>query len=552
MTSRPPMRLEFNPRTIEHLGPKLYSRLPAAVAELVANAYDANARAVQVIIETDPAPLIRVLDDGHGMTPAEVQDAYLQIGRDRRSGGDSQSRRHERKVSGKKGLGKLALFGIGHHIELKTEGEDEPVITRVTLDWDAIMAETGTVHEPPTTITSGDGTTGTVVTISELQRTSPVDPKDLADSLSRLFAYGDDQFQVTVVGPDDVMYRVDAARRKAAFSLARTWNFPDDFPEDHASFLRARGVSGWIAVSNTVVPTSRRGVAVYSKGRRVCAPGFFGEIASNIAYSYMVGEVTADFLDDLEPDVISTARTEIDWDTAETQATRTDLGQAVRYVANERRKLRQAESGSTIEDAVGMKRSEWIESINGPQRARLETVLDEFTNPDNEILQESGTRFVKAIFSLAPEHAEWVWRSFHEALQTPEIKQRYESGSYHSALQEAVALFIELLRAKAGLPADKAELETISAALGLDRALMAIGDSHPGATRVSKQTRKNIDEALPELGRGLWRGFRSPLDHHTEKLLVESGVLTYQDCLDALSLMSHLLHRIDEAEVRVP
>ncbi|WP_100467589.1 hypothetical protein [Mycobacteroides abscessus] len=35
--------LKFDPLTIEHLGSNMYSRLPNAVAELVANAYDADA-----------------------------------------------------------------------------------------------------------------------------------------------------------------------------------------------------------------------------------------------------------------------------------------------------------------------------------------------------------------------------------------------------------------------------------------------------------------------------------------------------------------------------
>ena len=41
MTERPELVMSFDPKTIEHLGVKMYSHLPNAIAELIANAYDA-------------------------------------------------------------------------------------------------------------------------------------------------------------------------------------------------------------------------------------------------------------------------------------------------------------------------------------------------------------------------------------------------------------------------------------------------------------------------------------------------------------------------------
>lgn len=38
-TNEENLQLRFDPRTIEHLGIKMYSQLPYALAELVANAY---------------------------------------------------------------------------------------------------------------------------------------------------------------------------------------------------------------------------------------------------------------------------------------------------------------------------------------------------------------------------------------------------------------------------------------------------------------------------------------------------------------------------------
>lgn len=117
-----PLTLTFDPRTIEHLGVRMYSQVPNAVAELIANAYDADATRVEVFVNADHS--LRVVDDGHGMSREEINEKYLRIGRNRRTESASRSLQTEsgnRRVSGKKGLGKLALFGIGRLIQVTTK-----------------------------------------------------------------------------------------------------------------------------------------------------------------------------------------------------------------------------------------------------------------------------------------------------------------------------------------------------------------------------------------------------------------------------------------------
>ena len=69
---------------------------------------------------------IEVSDDGVGMTPRQVQDFFLVVGAERRndaSRGD-RSPRLNRKVMGRKGVGKLAPFGICKTIEVISAGGD--------------------------------------------------------------------------------------------------------------------------------------------------------------------------------------------------------------------------------------------------------------------------------------------------------------------------------------------------------------------------------------------------------------------------------------------
>src|SRR3954462_15111949 len=82
-------------RTLEHLGVQMYKRRDAALAELVANAWDAGASKVSIDL---PAPStynrltdsITIADDGIGMTDDELESDYLVIGRNRRAEGQAE------------------------------------------------------------------------------------------------------------------------------------------------------------------------------------------------------------------------------------------------------------------------------------------------------------------------------------------------------------------------------------------------------------------------------------------------------------------------------
>jgi len=132
--------LKFDPKTIEHLGVKMYSTLPPALAELISNAYDADADRVEVLFhEQNSSPVsITVKDNGHGMTSVDIQEKFLVIGRNRRfDDGDKPSPKYGRLPTGKKGLGKLALFGLAKKIVLDTKKGNKR--NRFGLDWDKLL-----------------------------------------------------------------------------------------------------------------------------------------------------------------------------------------------------------------------------------------------------------------------------------------------------------------------------------------------------------------------------------------------------------------------------
>ena len=123
--------------TVDKLGVKLYDRVSAVIAEIIANSYDADATEVTVRapmgellatkskgVITDRGFVIEVEDNGIGMTADEVNEFYLKVGMERRNDpkrGDL-SKKYLRRVMGRKGVGKLAPFGVCEKIEVITAG----------------------------------------------------------------------------------------------------------------------------------------------------------------------------------------------------------------------------------------------------------------------------------------------------------------------------------------------------------------------------------------------------------------------------------------------
>ena len=146
------LTMSFDPNTIQHLGIKMYSTLPAALAELIANAYDADATKVCIKIQDKKDDkYILVEDDGCGMTLEEINSCFLRIGRNRRNEENRRLTPSGRIATGKKGLGKLALFGIGGTIVVSTHKAGETLQLNFSLDWNDILKCSDTSYHPALT-----------------------------------------------------------------------------------------------------------------------------------------------------------------------------------------------------------------------------------------------------------------------------------------------------------------------------------------------------------------------------------------------------------------
>lgn len=116
-------KLNIDPRILELLGPSLYTNIYYVLAELVANAYDADAHNVYIIANKDD---ITVEDDGKGMSynNGDVQK-YLNVAAVSRNTNEDAETELKRKKMGRKGVGKLAALSVSENVLIKTVSDNE-------------------------------------------------------------------------------------------------------------------------------------------------------------------------------------------------------------------------------------------------------------------------------------------------------------------------------------------------------------------------------------------------------------------------------------------
>ncbi|MGV9662277.1 ATP-binding protein [Nocardia niigatensis] len=378
---------------IDKLGIRLYDRVSAVLAELIANSYDADATEVEVVLPwgamlagtvraaDEPAYEIVVSDNGHGMTAEEVNEHYLMVGSDRRvRTGSDLSRERRRPVMGRKGIGKLAAFGICRTIEVITAGsrdEDRtPLgwsVSHIVMDLDDMLSDTESDYFPRPgrldgTVTSRRGTT---IILRNFLRKRVNTGTELNRQLAARFgieradwrvevrnAIGQESFILSQL-PIDVMEetRVDVGRVPVRFGR---------------QFLP---VTGWIAYSKQPYrDEAMAGVRIYARGKIVAqtrdfgiSSGFTGEFKLR---SYLVGAIHVDWLDD-DDDLVRSDRQDIMWSSPRGEA----LAQWGRALIREIGRLGEK----------SIRRRVWEEFV---ERSRIHETLDAIA-PGDRVFRDS-------------------------------------------------------------------------------------------------------------------------------------------------------------------
>lgn len=115
--------LNIDVRILELLGPNLYTNIYYVLAELIANAYDADAHNVYIISDDDK---IIVEDDGKGMSYSKGEvTKYLKVAAISRTNETDSKTTLDRLKMGRKGVGKLAALSVSEEVHVMTIASGE-------------------------------------------------------------------------------------------------------------------------------------------------------------------------------------------------------------------------------------------------------------------------------------------------------------------------------------------------------------------------------------------------------------------------------------------
>jgi hypothetical protein len=350
--------MEFEPATIEHLGLKLYVSLPPVVGELVSNAWDADADRVEInfpegTLNGQSEVIIR--DFGTGMDANQLQNAYLKIGRNRREVDGFEVTKKGRKIMGRKGIGKLSAFGVASELEVRSIKEGKAICLRLNYDemksWpkgepyepSVLELRTGPTNEP----------NGTEIRIRKLHREKPIEADWIRRELARRYTVIGSNFKVFVNGT-----QITAQDRRLQKDCRKSWDVSEIEGGDVVDALEGWKVKGWIGlVAKSSV--TERGVDIFARGKAVELETMFGLKTTTIQFAraYVVGEISADFLDATEDDV-STGRNSVHWESEAGQKLATWGQNALKWVLNKWLELQHKEKEEKIVKIAGF--NDWL------------------------------------------------------------------------------------------------------------------------------------------------------------------------------------------------
>lgn len=413
-----PLRLTINGRIIDHLGIQMYQSPVAAIAELISNAWDADATRVDVTLPDTIAEgsEIVIKDDGIGMTYEECQDRYLNVGAGRRDNYPDRTP-GGRLVLGRKGIGKFAGFGISLVMNIDTTSRATGEKTSFSLDVNKIRTEIYAgegIDVDEAQFTAGAGEVpateaGTTITLTQLKLQRAIAIERFVASMARRFLLHQTaaDFKIYINGTEVPSEPEDGEVE---------YSFPSAYSAEELPGGLVIDENGWgtETLSNdrqikwrfnffkeTVDDEELRGISIFARGKLVQKPFFFnlsGGLGGQHGQQYMSGQVIADYIDDLGEDLIAPERQRVNWENTETSLLEKWGQDRVKELLILWKKKRGERRQQQIEDRL----AGFSERIEGLQRHEAKTVrkalrsLGGIETLSDEQFQELGSAVLTA------------------------------------------------------------------------------------------------------------------------------------------------------------
>ena len=248
----------------------------------------------------------------------------------------------KRKVTGKKALGKLAVFGIANIIEVYSVKEG--IKNAFSINYDEMKAQNEAEYNPKIICENEkvDEKNGTIIKIKEIKQNKIMNIDELAYNLSRRFSFYDKDFKVKLINEDsgeekDITKSIYFDNLEKEFE----WKFPEDFLNEINSVeefkrLKDHNITGRVYTKSTPLRKKDSGFLLYVRNKLASENVFFDDRANDSFNSYVTGFFNIDFIDDSnEEDYISTARQSILWEETEsTMQLKRDLNKLISKISS--------------------------------------------------------------------------------------------------------------------------------------------------------------------------------------------------------------------------
>ncbi|MDS7695577.1 ATP-binding protein [Acinetobacter soli] len=376
------LELSFDPKTIQHLGVSLYSQLPSVLSELVSNSWDADAENVTISFNNENEKEIIYLDDGHGMTFDELNDKYLVIGRNRRE--ETSMSPKGRKPIGKKGLGKLSVFGICDLVTVISV--KNKLKNSFTMNLKEILSSSSGTYTPIINLKNEvtEELNSTKIILQNIRRKTDFDTLNIAISLAKKFTIFD-QLNVTLEDSnlkkkepfilEDGKLLITNELKFKGLNEQFSWDFPETSLTNHKYTNKAL-ITGKIITTKTPISSQdMRGIYLTSRGKIVNQAEFYGARDNDQFHTYITGYLAIDFIDDEDEDLISTDRHSLNWENDLTKELKEYLQEIIKKLNNEWRKKRGEERSKELaKQNVDVQK--FVETLPSHQRELGKKIID--------------------------------------------------------------------------------------------------------------------------------------------------------------------------------
>lgn len=407
---------------LEHLGINLYSNIPAVLSEIVANAWDADAKNVDVTIDK-AAETITIEDDGIGMDRDAVIDRFLTVGFKRREEcGDKTP--DGRKPMGRKGIGKLSIFSIAQSATVYTLSDKQRTAFKMDREVirKAISGDAGQQYKPEELASfPSDLKKGTRIVLAGLSKSlSGMTVEGLKRRVSRRFSIIGPKFAFAVTVNGEAITPQDRGYHNAIEYLW-TYGTQTEFTKSCKHLARAAEsrlpsisnelkktsitLTGWIGtVSKPDQLKDEEGdnlnrLAVFMRGK-LAQEDILDEFGQKEIYAdYIIGELHCEELDtDDKSDIATSSRQSLKQDDPRFEALRRIVLTELRYVANRWSDWRRTDGAKTAAKVPAV--SDWLNSLKGDTKrkaerwiGRLNTIRSQDDSDKKELLKASILAF---------------------------------------------------------------------------------------------------------------------------------------------------------------